>query len=69
MILIHAHTSFSLHDLGAILLIEIAIFKHFKDLDFFAQFGSYYLICSNKQLTTGSMKFPDDSTAGGNKTP
>ena len=40
-----------------------------KVLDFFAQFGSYHLICSNKQLITGAMKFHDDSTAGGNKTP
>ena len=37
-------------------------------LDFFAQFDSYHLICSNKQLITGSMKFADDSAAGGNKT-
>ena len=36
-------------------------------LDLFAQFGSYHLICSNKQLITGSMEFPDNSTAGGNK--
>ena len=35
-----------------------------KGLDLFLQFGSYHLICSNKQLITGSMKFPDDSTAG-----
>ena len=40
-----------------------------KGLDFFAQFGSYHLICFNKQMIAGSMKVPDDSSAGGNKTP
>ena len=38
-----------------------------KGLDFFAQLGSYHLIYSNKQLITGSLKFPYDSIAEGNK--
>ena len=41
----------------------------FKRAGLFGQFGSYHFICSNKQLIRGSMKFLDDSTAGGNKTP